>query len=191
MKSRIFFFFFNDTATTEIYTLSLHDALPIRRDGAQLPSLERNERRQIVVADAGAEDSLRLAINARREDVLTVADELGNGSVQEKMELDFVFWPKGHFQGNPLDRECHRGCALRLKLGGPPGAAAVRQGKREAGRFDFPGQLSGKILDLDFFHRVTQLGQVRMSSRKNERFRAQRLCSRRNLHLEAAIRIER
>src|SRR5258708_26130270 len=32
-----FFFFFNDTATTEIYTLSLHDALPIcchRVDGA-------------------------------------------------------------------------------------------------------------------------------------------------------------
>src|SRR5258708_39944949 len=27
--SAIFFFFFNDTATTEIYTLSLHDALPI------------------------------------------------------------------------------------------------------------------------------------------------------------------
>src|SRR5215475_15767294 len=26
---RFFFFFFNDTATTEIYTLSLHDALPI------------------------------------------------------------------------------------------------------------------------------------------------------------------
>src|SRR5574337_231952 len=28
-KKNIFFFFFNDTATTEIYTLSLHDALPI------------------------------------------------------------------------------------------------------------------------------------------------------------------
>src|SRR2546430_13581898 len=27
-----FFFFFNDTATTEIYTLSLHDALPISRE---------------------------------------------------------------------------------------------------------------------------------------------------------------
>src|SRR3712207_7144835 len=27
------FFFFNDTATTEIYTLSLHDALPICHDG--------------------------------------------------------------------------------------------------------------------------------------------------------------
>src|SRR5256885_15433523 len=28
-----FFFFFNDTATTEIYTLSLHDALPISEAG--------------------------------------------------------------------------------------------------------------------------------------------------------------
>src|SRR2546427_7214364 len=27
------FFFFNDTATTEIYTLSLHDALPILQEG--------------------------------------------------------------------------------------------------------------------------------------------------------------
>src|SRR3712207_8366290 len=35
---RFFFFFFNDTATTEIYTLSLHDALPISPgvDGAPL-----------------------------------------------------------------------------------------------------------------------------------------------------------
>src|SRR5256885_12966297 len=29
----MFFFFFNDTATTEIYTLSLHDALPIYFSG--------------------------------------------------------------------------------------------------------------------------------------------------------------
>src|SRR5687768_17717526 len=31
-----FFFFFNNTATTEIYTLSLHDALPICRSRAGL-----------------------------------------------------------------------------------------------------------------------------------------------------------
>src|SRR3712207_9573749 len=31
----LFFFFFNDTATTEIYTLSLHDALPICRAPGQ------------------------------------------------------------------------------------------------------------------------------------------------------------
>src|SRR2546429_2572824 len=29
------YFFFNDTAPTEIYTLSLHDALPISRPGAR------------------------------------------------------------------------------------------------------------------------------------------------------------
>src|SRR2546423_2526218 len=37
-----FFFFFNDTATTEIYTLSLHDALPIYRRAAQ--GLDRREQ---------------------------------------------------------------------------------------------------------------------------------------------------
>src|SRR2546427_2844869 len=41
----LFFFFFNDTATTEIYTLSLHDALPIyggaRPDRAQPPGTGR------------------------------------------------------------------------------------------------------------------------------------------------------
>src|SRR5258706_7209772 len=52
------FFFFNDTATTEIYTLSLHDALPICFPGAfraeqvdevlhraelELPDVERSE----------------------------------------------------------------------------------------------------------------------------------------------------
>src|SRR3712207_8913960 len=41
MSSHCFFFFFNDTATTEIYTLSLHDALPIlrlRARGKDMPS---------------------------------------------------------------------------------------------------------------------------------------------------------
>src|SRR5256885_6718044 len=41
-----FFFFFNDTATTEIYTLSLHDALPISGNGDARRALTRtsNER---------------------------------------------------------------------------------------------------------------------------------------------------
>src|SRR2546422_1473565 len=46
-----FFFFFNDTATTEIYTLSLHDALPIsglgrRRDPGGVPARARLGPRQ-------------------------------------------------------------------------------------------------------------------------------------------------
>src|SRR5256885_5765788 len=44
----LFFFFFNDTATTEIYTLSLHDALPIsrcsREDAHAQCSFERGQR---------------------------------------------------------------------------------------------------------------------------------------------------
>ena len=41
-----FFFVFNDTATTEIYTLSLHDALPISGQGfkADRYKLERCRR---------------------------------------------------------------------------------------------------------------------------------------------------
>src|SRR3712207_8529000 len=48
------FFFFNDTATTEIYTLSLHDALPIftilvmggsRRDGVRAVTRNSGPRR--------------------------------------------------------------------------------------------------------------------------------------------------
>src|ERR1019366_1455929 len=38
-------FFFNDTATTEIYTLSLHDALPISIWSAEACSLEQHKRR--------------------------------------------------------------------------------------------------------------------------------------------------
>src|SRR2546430_6366714 len=43
-----YFFFFNDTATTEIYTLSLHDALPICRRAARggCRDVERDRRRR-------------------------------------------------------------------------------------------------------------------------------------------------
>src|SRR3712207_7455785 len=55
------FFFFNDTATTEIYTLSLHDALPIwldRRHG-NLPRLYAG-RPLRVAAEGAADQRLRL-----------------------------------------------------------------------------------------------------------------------------------
>src|SRR2546430_9790379 len=49
-----YFFFFNDTATTEIYTLSLHDALPICRE------------RHPVRAPAGPGGALEAAAVRRR-----------------------------------------------------------------------------------------------------------------------------
>src|SRR3712207_9092682 len=58
------FFFFNDTATTEIYTLSLHDALPIylREVGHDVAALD-------VLADAHDHRVLRLAGVLRAQDV--------------------------------------------------------------------------------------------------------------------------
>src|SRR5256885_12153553 len=40
------FFFFNDTATTEIYTLSLHDALPISQHRRGLHASRLHKRRE-------------------------------------------------------------------------------------------------------------------------------------------------
>src|SRR5258705_12181129 len=51
-----FFFFFNDTATTEIYTLSLHDALPI---------LERSSKRRRFTSLLSAPASSRRMAQAK------------------------------------------------------------------------------------------------------------------------------
>src|SRR5256885_6493650 len=48
------FFFFNDTATTEIYTLSLHDALPISDpDSPRTPMISPGKRPKLTPANAG------------------------------------------------------------------------------------------------------------------------------------------
>src|SRR2546430_5080531 len=47
-----FFFFFNDTATTEIYTLSLHDALPISQRPRRGPPRARRGGRVLLRAAA-------------------------------------------------------------------------------------------------------------------------------------------
>src|SRR5256885_11048191 len=61
IESNYLYFFFNDTATTEIYTLSLHDALPI--------SLEERQgvrHRQVHhVADALAMEPHRQALRSQ------------------------------------------------------------------------------------------------------------------------------
>src|SRR2546428_1200942 len=64
------FFFFNDTATTEIYTLSLHDALPISI-----------RRRQVVVHDvAQAPDSARPGV--REIDLRAVLGQATRGPLE-------------------------------------------------------------------------------------------------------------
>src|SRR2546430_8122363 len=55
-----FLFFFNDTATTEIYTLSLHDALPISIDMMELCLRHPNELVRVSAAAAYSEHSSEL-----------------------------------------------------------------------------------------------------------------------------------
>src|SRR3712207_7235497 len=54
MYSLNVFFFFNDTATTEIYTLSLHDALPISPAASRAAGRRRTARGASVPGAAGA-----------------------------------------------------------------------------------------------------------------------------------------
>src|SRR3712207_8704606 len=59
------FFFFNDTATTEIYTLSLHDALPIWR--ARRAATGR--RRRHASADPSAAPMRPRRVSPRRDEI--------------------------------------------------------------------------------------------------------------------------
>src|SRR5258708_14736696 len=53
-------FFFNDTATTEIYTLSLHDALPISATARALPPPRRAKRPRPTVGPSRGRSVRRL-----------------------------------------------------------------------------------------------------------------------------------
>src|SRR3712207_9474334 len=66
------FFFFNDTATTEIYTLSLHDALPICRNG-RVESMAAANRSAAMQAEAiarGAEQYVLAMIASEGQNAL-------------------------------------------------------------------------------------------------------------------------
>src|SRR2546425_12272024 len=59
------FFFFNDTATTEIYTLSLHDALPISSNAS--PSARRYDRLLLLLSQMIA-NSRPVSLSVRSEE---------------------------------------------------------------------------------------------------------------------------
>src|SRR6266511_4446852 len=75
-----FFFFFNDTATTEIYTLSLHDALPIFTE-----NIINGVERPVNAAELFA---FTLRVRAGNNDVLTDAEE----NVRQKLRADGVMY---------------------------------------------------------------------------------------------------
>src|SRR6266511_6290813 len=87
------FFFFNDTATTEIYTLSLHDALPIytslkwvtRRWGSQ--SRRPGNRSEEHTSELQSRENLvcRLLLEKKKKDAQLCLDRLKD---EEKEKLD-------------------------------------------------------------------------------------------------------
>src|SRR3989442_7597770 len=116
----VHFFFFNDTATTEIYTLSLHDALPISDVGARCRGRTRCPRIHTRVGPAatGPDHPADDALHAR-----------GGGTLR----------PRGD---HPQRRRCRHGYAS-----GPPAPCRGRQLLHPhdlfAGRGDLAGSSAG------------------------------------------------
>src|SRR5437588_8719028 len=80
-----FFFFFNDPATTEIYTLSLHDALPIRpcADGhahrlLRRVVLHRNDRSEEHTSELQSHSDLvcRLLLEKKKKKIRVTVEQL-------------------------------------------------------------------------------------------------------------------
>src|SRR2546426_2655696 len=59
-----FFFFFNDTATTEIYTLSLHDALPISNVRGALTRSARTRSQRVAAQRSSRRDRKSTRLNS-------------------------------------------------------------------------------------------------------------------------------
>src|SRR2546422_1311588 len=91
-------FFFNDTATTEIYTLSLHDALPISirlmNSGVSFGS-QSNSRCMILavigsdakISDRGCRSSLSLGFPTGSAVLLRVRSEEHTSELQSRLHL--------------------------------------------------------------------------------------------------------
>src|SRR2546430_16106893 len=76
----IYFFFFNDTATTEIYTLSLHDALPISSSATLVLTLN------LPTAPVFTSAALRSGHFERGLpfEIVVAGDRISSGSVDRK-----------------------------------------------------------------------------------------------------------
>src|SRR2546428_12531302 len=107
-----FFFFFNDTATTEIYTLSLHDALPI------CALLRRRMRLRRAVDAQRPDGGNALVVRAPAGRALARGEERAEDRARRRV-LDDAREPVGqaHHLAEPVEHP-------RLQLGrgrrGPP-----------------------------------------------------------------------
>src|SRR5258707_11304444 len=102
VKTLAIFFFFNDTATTEIYTLSLHDALPIylqwRRHGSGvqrssqcLPAVVSRDRKSTRLNSSHANISYAVFCLKKKNIIYTILPEIipriGNSFIIPKLNI--------------------------------------------------------------------------------------------------------
>src|SRR2546429_9810445 len=100
-----FFFFFNDTATTEIYTLSLHDALPICRfaERPEVVPLQEHRVRIVQLVEHPSDRHLIQPALVDRIDVIV-------GHVGEHvLEQAPLLVPRPDGRGLPLQQPAARG----------------------------------------------------------------------------------
>src|SRR2546430_12736417 len=114
----LLFFFFNDTATTEIYTLSLHDALPILSEEAALFS-ELDEVLQPGAAGFGVLGAGLRAQQQRAFGVAVAARPAGFAQLQELLRLKLELGLELFFLLLGEERRFLRPCLLqRSELSG-------------------------------------------------------------------------
>src|SRR2546430_16738356 len=82
-----FFFFFNDTATTEIYTLSLHDALPIFLDSTSALDLEDVPKRLLVLGGGIIGLEMATVYHALGAEITVVRSEEHTSELQSQSNL--------------------------------------------------------------------------------------------------------
>src|SRR5690349_22516354 len=76
-----FIFFFNDTATTEIYTLSLHDALPI--SGIQSATSRQNTKDQVYAQN-------EMLAYQQKESTARVASIMENTNLSKQQQVSEI-----------------------------------------------------------------------------------------------------
>src|SRR5688572_32724397 len=103
----IFFFFFNDTATTEIYTLSLHDALPISFiiDLTRRYSMTRRTALPTVALHLASFLVVSLVAESRSEEHTSELQSQSNLVCRLLLEKKKNEQPRG--QPLPIASQCH------------------------------------------------------------------------------------
>src|SRR6476620_7932608 len=111
VRRRLRLFFFNDTATTEIYTLSLHDALPISRSGV------RQAKRWVDGTQPSASSVASRAQGARSEE--------HTSELQSRQYLVCRLLLEKKTNTAPVRRRSAAGAAASALLGGHGAASTV------------------------------------------------------------------